>query len=745
MSGLNINNSRLQFKFSTISGTTPTIAPSTDFTDGTWIDTDLYVGEFFLNAADNNMWVRTLTGIVPITSGTTTVDISAFVNKTGDTMSGNLYLPALSASTISGNTIYSNHFEGNFYGDGSNLTGITATVFTGGTISGPVTFTDTVDFCSGDVTIDSLSSCGDAIDIFTNLNVVGAITATTYYGDGSNLSGVASPQTLEETLVLGNETGNNNILIPNSYGIFNSTGVDASAGLTFDSDGTYLVASTGVTNDVGARAMLGVTKIGDATIQVENNVEFNMNRNGLGAGTFSVFGYTGFNGIEYGADYSTNFTNRSLVDKEYVDNSISSASTTGNYLPLSGGTMLDNAIIQFDNASQLKEGNYDFGGQGGISQICSVGYENNWQSGINHIFDNNGFIRESSHCFTTIPDNTFDSSLRFKVDSRWILDNGDIYVCSDASVGAAVWNLQSSFTGYTYITEDTVAETLVFSGANSIVTTVTGVDNTDTLRVDGDEIRLTALGPGGQTNYLTVNRDIIANYASLEDIANNYAYETLSPTQKNINIYDDTSAQSTYTLSQTSELTRIEDGSGGLSESNINASTAYLLNTGGEGVDTSVSVDQNYAEMKQVEGSSVTRLQVSNDGFYKSQFGSTGISKGVSKTNFTSAETTDATPLTLVWPLSDLEVGTTAVGIKATVTGINSTDDKAYLSELYAAVRMNAYAVTIFGGVDKLEKSEYTTATSTIDIDSLNAAIIVTGEVGETIRWSVKYELIYSA
>jgi hypothetical protein len=625
MSGLNINNSRLQFKFSTISGTTPTIAPSTDFTDGTWIDTDLYVGEFFLNAADNNMWVRTLTGIVPITSGTTTVDISAFVNKTGDTMSGNLYLPALSASTISGNTIYSNHFEGNFYGDGSNLTGITATVFTGGTISGPVTFTDTVDFCSGDVTIDSLSSCGDAIDIFTNLNVVGAITATTYYGDGSNLAGVASPQTLEETLVLGNETGNNNILIPNSYGIFNSTGVDASAGLTFDSDGTYLVASTGVTNDVGARAMLGVTKIGDATIQVENNVEFNMNRNGLGAGTFSVFGYTGFNGIEYGADYSTNFTNRSLVDKEYVDNAI------------------------------------------------------------------------------------------------------------------------SGFTDYTYITEDTIAETLVFSGANSIVTTVTGIDNTDTLRIDGDEIRLTALGPDGETNYLTVNRNIIANYASLENVANNYAYETLSPTQKNINIYDDTNAQSTYTLTQTSEISRIEDGSGGLSESNINASTAYLLNTGGEGVDTSVSVDQNYAEMKQVEGSSVTRLQVSNDGFYKSQFGSTGISKGVSKTNFTSAETTGATPTTLIWPLSGLEVGTTAVGIKATVTGINSTDDKAYLSELYAAVRMNAYAVTIFGGVDKLEKSEYTTATSTIDIDSLNAAIIVTGEVGETIRWSVKYELIYSA
>jgi hypothetical protein len=104
--------------------------------------------------------------------------------------------------------------------------------------------------------------------------------------------------------------------------------------------------------------------------------------------------------------------------------------------------LVNNAdAIELENGSLLKKGTYDFGGGGGISQICSVGYEDNWQSGIRHVFDNNGFIRESSNCFSIIPDNTFDDTLRFKVGSRWVLDNGDVYLCSDASTGAAVWGL----------------------------------------------------------------------------------------------------------------------------------------------------------------------------------------------------------------------------------------------------------------------------------------------------------------
>jgi hypothetical protein len=66
-----------------------------------------------------------------------------------------------------------------------------------------------------------------------------------------------------------------------------------------------------------------------------------------------------------------------------------------------------------------------------------------WQSGIRHVFDSNGLIRNSTNCFDIIPDNTFDNTLRFKVDSFWTLDDGKTYKCTDATTGAAVWELWS--------------------------------------------------------------------------------------------------------------------------------------------------------------------------------------------------------------------------------------------------------------------------------------------------------------
>jgi hypothetical protein len=101
----------------------------------------------------------------------------------------------------------------------------------------------------------------------------------------------------------------------------------------------------------------------------------------------------------------------------------------------------DADAIELENGSLLKKGSYDFGGDGGISRICSVGYEDMWQSGIRHVFDNNGFIRNSTNCFNIVPDSSFDNTLRFKVGSIWTLDNGTSYVCTDDTTGSAVWDL----------------------------------------------------------------------------------------------------------------------------------------------------------------------------------------------------------------------------------------------------------------------------------------------------------------
>ena len=111
-------------------------------------------------------------------------------------------------------------------------------------------------------------------------------------------------------------------------------------------------------------------------------------------------------------------------------------STNGNNINLNG----TDAIV-LDNASTLKKGSFDFGADGGISRICGVGYEDMWQSGFRHVFDSNGLIRNTTNGFDLIPDINFDVTLRFKVGSRWTLDNGDTYECTDATEGAAVWVL----------------------------------------------------------------------------------------------------------------------------------------------------------------------------------------------------------------------------------------------------------------------------------------------------------------
>lgn len=103
--------------------------------------------------------------------------------------------------------------------------------------------------------------------------------------------------------------------------------------------------------------------------------------------------------------------------------------------------------ILLDNGSRLREGttNANLGGYNGIAQICSASYELKWEAGRLYYMEQNGFtIREVTHNFTFTPAITDDASKGFVIGSRWSLDNGDVYVCSDATNGAAVWALQAA-------------------------------------------------------------------------------------------------------------------------------------------------------------------------------------------------------------------------------------------------------------------------------------------------------------
>lgn len=59
-------NSRIQHHCITSAGVTFTVPPSEDFTDGTWSITDLMLGEFGIQLADDKVFIRTANGIVEL-------------------------------------------------------------------------------------------------------------------------------------------------------------------------------------------------------------------------------------------------------------------------------------------------------------------------------------------------------------------------------------------------------------------------------------------------------------------------------------------------------------------------------------------------------------------------------------------------------------------------------------------------------------------------------------------------------
>lgn len=188
--------------------------------------------------------------------------------------------------------------------------------------------------------------------------------------------------------------------------------------------------------------------------------------------------------VQGGATKQT--TVQDIADLAAGNQTLAQTLTNGN---VTGGTnvKVNNAdAIELENTSLLKKGTYDFGGAGGISRICSVGYEDMWQSGIHHVFDNNGFIRESTNCFDYVPDNNFDETLRFKGGSRWVLDDGTVYSCLSAATGAAIWIQESSVPNLQQVTDSDNTTT------NPIVVNAGGGDK---IEVSDTSIKITnALG-----------------------------------------------------------------------------------------------------------------------------------------------------------------------------------------------------------------------------------------------------------
>jgi hypothetical protein len=216
-----------------------------------------------------------------------------------------------------------------------------------------------------------------------------------------------------------------------------------------------------------------------------------------------------------------------------------------------GGTDIllnnDDAIV-LENNSSIRKGTYDFGQNGGVSRICGVDYEDMWQGGIRHVFDNNGLIRNSTNGFDTVPNFSFDASLRFKVGSFWTLDDGTTYICTDATIGAAVWELYNVIpTNTSDLTNDgedgvnpfitaadipsavtSVGLTMpsAFSVTNSPITSsgdiaVTGAGTASQyVRGDGQLATFPSGGGGGSSVNYYLNGSIAASVATYQQMSN---------------------------------------------------------------------------------------------------------------------------------------------------------------------------------------------------------------------------------
>jgi hypothetical protein len=177
--------------------------------------------------------------------------------------------------------------------------------------------------------------------------------------------------------------------------------------------------------------------------------------------------------------------------------------------------LVNNAdAIELENTSLLKKGTYDFGGNGGISRICSNQYEDMWQNGFRHVFDQSGFIRNSSNGFDLVPDSSFDVTLRFKVGSFWTLDNGTTYICTDATEGAAEWEIYHNFipTLQQVVNEDgqlTDSAIAFDSVGNPNLTSAVSIDGLSFVENDGIDEETTVYASNGIQRNLNANGTLL--------------------------------------------------------------------------------------------------------------------------------------------------------------------------------------------------------------------------------------------
>jgi hypothetical protein len=132
---------------------------------------------------------------------------------------------------------------------------------------------------------------------------------------------------------------------------------------------------------------------------------------------------------------------------------------------------LINSAIVLDNGSLLQKGFIDNGADGGIARICSIGYQDEWENGVQYfVAQNSNQIVWANSINTTVPDNNFDITMGYVPGSIFHdMNNHNKYICTDNTNGAAVWDPYYDAVetdGVTITGDGTLGSPLVAAGAS---------------------------------------------------------------------------------------------------------------------------------------------------------------------------------------------------------------------------------------------------------------------------------------
>ena len=328
--------SRLLLKRTGISGEVPTIPPITATTLNEFDATDLFVGEMYVNTADDLLFIRTDSGILPISlsgsTGTTIPDLLTVLSQ--DNITGAFPIVVSSGSTIQYLGIPSGSTSTILALDASGNTITTA-------IAGATQSLDSV-LSYGNITgiFDIVVSSGQTIQ-YLGLN---SGTTTTILGldaSGNTITTTCGgSQNLSQVLTQGNETNGSDIIVSTGDTISSPNGENE---IFLQSTGymglqsTYTLAGNNIVDEIKMRA----PSPSDAGIEItstDNTNSFSTKRE-----------YRPTSITDYSFDSGGSFVS---TDLDYSGFTIDLSNTSAGYLTIDGllpGTATDLLGIDANN------------------------------------------------------------------------------------------------------------------------------------------------------------------------------------------------------------------------------------------------------------------------------------------------------------------------------------------------------------------------------------------------------------